>query len=245
MNTLFSEKQLLLIKKIVTTYSKLSLKPLNTTIIDNTYVASGIFCSQLLFHNSFSKQFQLFRYFQYMNRFIQSLEGEICPIHTPIVPKTIKYIGNHFQSFQHRLWRNTPLCLLYHSQRYSGFLLVIISNRDSPGRKQVFPRQICSLTNLTSPVSVCTIWITIIIQRTIIQIWLDHWAETLHIDIKHLISRIRCWIEVNKDTLLYLWAIPLRRTVWFRKVFLMWKGHQKVPSVPNNHNGYLWHMFHW
>ena len=55
MNTLFAEKRLLVLNKVVTTCSKLSRKPLNTTIIDNPYVVSGSLCRRFLFQNSLSK----------------------------------------------------------------------------------------------------------------------------------------------------------------------------------------------
>ena len=52
-----------------------------------------------------------------------------------------------------------------------------------------------------------------------------------------------CLIELNKDTLLYLWDFLIRRNVWFRKFFRMWKGCHNVSFVTNSHNDYLWHLF--
>ena len=55
MNTLFDDKQLFVLNKVITTFFKLSCKPLNTTIIDKPYVGSDRLCSRFLFQTSFSK----------------------------------------------------------------------------------------------------------------------------------------------------------------------------------------------
>ena len=177
-------------------------------IIDNPYVSSGSLCEWFLFQKYFSKELQVLLHYQYTNNVLGSLKGERCPLHTTLVPKKITYLSNQFQSFLHRLRKNIHICVLIHSHRYFGFFLGIISISDSPDRKQLSPSQIFSLTNIASPTSVHTIWIPIIIINTIVQIWLDHWAENIHINIKHVISRLR--FIVNNFQIFIIWLhIPM------------------------------------
>ena len=56
-----------------------------------------------------------------------------------LVTKTVIYLSNQFQSFQHSLWIKIPICVLSHSHSYFGFFFRISRIRDSPGSKQLFP----------------------------------------------------------------------------------------------------------
>ena len=121
----------------------------------------------------------------------------------PLVPNKTAYLSNNFQHFWHSLCRQIPLFVSSHNHRWFLYILGIIRIRYSPGSKQVMPSHICILTNLTSPASVCRIWIPIIVLRVIDQVWLNHWSETLHINPKHVIARLRS--IVNNAQIFILW----------------------------------------
>ena len=142
-----------------------------------------------------------------MNCVIKSLKGSCFPLDTPLVNKTVKYLSNQFQIFLHSLWRNIPPCVLSHSHRYFEFFVEIIRIRDDPGIKQVFPYHIYRLTNLTSPVSLRTIRIPRITQTTMIKVWLNHWYENIHINLKQFIARLR--LVFNNVKIFIIWrCIP-------------------------------------
>ena len=155
----------------------------------------------------------------------------------PLVTKTITYLSNQFQCLRNSLWGNTPLCILSHSNRYFGPFLSMSRIRDDPGRKQVFLCQIFSLTNITAPASFCMIRSPKIIQRTIFQVWLYHCDETLYIDLKYVIARLR-FIVNNVQIFILQWRIPTHLWCILHMSMLLVTAphHQYVSAVTISRN---------
>ena len=104
-------------------------------------------------------------------------------------------------------------------------------------QKKSSPCHLYSLNNINSPASVCMIWIPRIIQRTIIQVLLDRWYETLHINIKHVIVRLR--FVVNNVQIIILWRkIPtcLWQILHLSLLLVMAPNHWYVTAVTVSSN---------